>query len=85
MDNLDRFLASLDQDASFQPMGDLLHSYSTTDETNGTTRNFEIYKCSVMMPGFREFHAHLQTFLWWFIDASSYIDVDDERWMYYTM
>ncbi|XP_785091.3 histone acetyltransferase type B catalytic subunit [Strongylocentrotus purpuratus] len=85
MDNLDRFVASLDEDVGFQPMGDLLHSYSNTDEAHGATRHFEIYKCNVMTPGFKEFHSHLQTFLWWFVDASSYIDFDDERWMYYTI
>ncbi|XP_054751731.2 histone acetyltransferase type B catalytic subunit-like isoform X1 [Lytechinus pictus] len=84
MDNLDRFLMSLEDDVGFQPMGDLLHSYST-DEAQGTSRHFEIYKSNIMTPGFKEFHTHLQTLLWWFVDGSSYIDVDDERWMYYTI
>ncbi|RXG60256.1 Histone acetyltransferase type B catalytic subunit [Armadillidium vulgare] len=32
--------------------------------------------------GFLEYHERLQTFLLLFIDASSYIDTDDERWRY---
>ncbi|XP_071478143.1 histone acetyltransferase type B catalytic subunit-like [Diadema antillarum] len=85
MENLDRFISQLDNDDSFQPMGELLHSYSIEEAEQGTTRHFEIYKSSINTAGFRDFHAHLQTFLWWFVDASSYIDVDDEKWMYYTV
>ncbi|KAG9477318.1 hypothetical protein GDO78_002619 [Eleutherodactylus coqui] len=34
-------------------------------------------------PGFRDYHERLQTFLMWFIETASYIDVDDERWDYF--
>ena len=36
-------------------------------------------------PGFREYHEKMQTFLLWFIDAASFIDVDDDKWEYFIM
>ncbi|XP_022087099.1 histone acetyltransferase type B catalytic subunit-like isoform X2 [Acanthaster planci] len=83
MDNLDKFISVISDDASFQPVGELLHAYSVEGE--GPTRNFEIYTNDITAPGFREYHERLQTFLWWYIDAASYIDMDDEKWVYYTV
>ena len=37
------------------------------------------------MVGFREFHDRLQTFVIFFIDAASFIDVDDPKWRFYTV
>lgn len=34
-------------------------------------------------PGFKAYHARLQTFLLWFVDAASFIDVDDDKWTFY--
>ncbi|KAM3862419.1 LOW QUALITY PROTEIN: histone acetyltransferase type B catalytic subunit [Diretmus argenteus] len=34
-------------------------------------------------PGFREYHERLQTFLMWFIETASFIDVDDNRWDFF--
>ena len=34
-------------------------------------------------PKFREYHHRMESFILWFIDAASYIDVDDEKWDYY--
>ncbi|XP_033114772.1 histone acetyltransferase type B catalytic subunit-like [Anneissia japonica] len=78
----DKFITELAKESSFRPSGTLLNSYSRTHE--GSTSHFEIYKNDMSTPGFREYHERLQTFLWWFIDAASYIDPDDERWGYYT-
>ena len=49
----------------------------------GGERHFEIYKTSMKEPGFRDFHERIQAFLMFYVDAASYIDVDDERWDYY--
>lgn len=59
------------------PMGELLHSYKCNDA------EYEIYKADVTTPRLKDYHERLQTFLLWFIDASSYIDPDDERWRYF--
>ncbi|XP_035658310.1 histone acetyltransferase type B catalytic subunit-like isoform X2 [Branchiostoma floridae] len=79
--NIDDFSMYIPKEATFQPYGTLLHSYKR--ETEGGDRQFEIYKADMSIPGFREFHERLQMFVLWFIDAGSFIDVDDEKWNYY--
>ena len=64
-------------------LGTLLHQYSR--ESEGNTSHFEIYKNTIDVPGFKEYHKRMQTFLWWYIDAASYIDDDDDRWNYFTL
>ena len=51
----------------------------------GHDRNFEIYKTDIEEPGFRAYHERVQPFLMFYIDGASFIDVDDDRWMYYLM
>ncbi len=51
----------------------------------GEERQFEIYKTSIDTPGFRSYHERLQPFLLFFVDAASYIDVDDDRWDYWLL
>lgn len=46
-------------------------------------RMFEVYKCDVSCPGFRDYHARLQTFILFYIDGASFIDIDDDRWQFY--
>ncbi len=48
-------------------------------------KNFEVYSCKIEEPGFRSYHERLQTFLLWYVDAASFIDVDDDRWRFYLM
>lgn len=75
--NLDEFMAKLPEEAKFSPMGEVLHSYKRNDV------EYEIYKADITTPRLEDYHERLQTFLLWFIDASSYIDSDDERWRYF--
>lgn len=84
MSSLDHFIAKLPEESSFQPSGELLDSYSL-DSADGSSTHFEIYKCDIREQKFKDYHSKMQTFLWWYIDAASYIDVDDDRWTYYTM
>ena len=53
--------------------------------TDGEERQFEIYKTDIECPGFREYHERLQTFILFFIDAASFIDVDDDRWNFFLL
>lgn len=80
--NIDEFLSKLDKEESFQPYGKKIHSWTVETEDN-ETRTFEIYECDKNTPGFLLFHARLQTFLLWFVDAASYIDIDDPQWQFY--
>jgi len=75
--NLDEFIAKLPEEAKFTPMGELLHSYKCNDI------EYEIYKAEVTTPRLKDYHERLQTFLLWFVDSSSYIDSDDERWRFF--
>ncbi|CAH1773589.1 unnamed protein product, partial [Owenia fusiformis] len=79
--NLDEFIALLHKDASFKPFGELKHSYTVTKD--GNVRQFEIYQTGIDTPGFREYHERLQTFLLYYVDAASFIDVDDDRWQFF--
>ena len=53
--------------------------------TDSEERSFEIYKTDIEAPGFREYHERLQTFILFFIDAGSFIDVDDDRWNFFLL
>ena len=48
-------------------------------------RTFEIYKCTMQEGGvgFRELHERLQPYILFFVDAASFIDVDDDRWRFF--
>jgi len=50
---------------------------------HSSERHFEMYSCTIDEPGFRSYHERLQTFLLWYVDAASFIDVDDDHWRYY--
>ena len=49
----------------------------------GKERTFEVYRCSASTPGFLPYHENFQTFILWYIDAASYIDVDDDKWRFF--
>ncbi|XP_046546607.1 histone acetyltransferase type B catalytic subunit-like [Haliotis rubra] len=79
----DEFITSLAKDANFKPFGEKLHSYTVNKDN--VNREFEIFKTDIEAPGFREYHDRLQTFILFYIDAASFIDVDDDRWSYYLL
>ncbi|KAM6332771.1 histone acetyltransferase type B catalytic subunit [Podargus strigoides] len=81
--NTDDFVSLLEKEVNFKPFGMLLHTYSVHNEEAGEDITYQIYKADMTCPGFREYHERLQTFLMWFIETASFIDVDDERWNYF--
>ncbi|EFX75805.1 hypothetical protein DAPPUDRAFT_306646 [Daphnia pulex] len=82
MTNLDDFLVTLNKEQSFKPPGELLSTYSI-NKGSAAEKNFELYSCTIEEPSFRSYHERLQTFLLWYVDAASFIDVDDDRWRFY--
>ncbi|XP_004537047.1 histone acetyltransferase type B catalytic subunit [Ceratitis capitata] len=80
--NMDEFLKTLDKADKFQPFGEKLSEHKVTD-AQGTERLFEIYHCDYKVSAFLKFFGRLQTFILWFVDAASYIDVDDTQWSYF--
>ncbi|KAJ8416857.1 hypothetical protein AAFF_G00327350 [Aldrovandia affinis] len=81
--NTDDFVSLLEKEANFKPFGTLLHTYKVHNVEEGEDLTYQIHKARVSSPGFREYHERLQTFLMWFIETASFIDVDDERWDFF--
>lgn len=88
--NVDEFCGKLDKEEQFRPLGEKVDEMRVEDgedgdgaDGGGETRTFEFYKCDITTPGFVAFHARLQTFILWFVDAGSYIDADDPQWSFY--
>ncbi|XP_065838985.1 histone acetyltransferase type B catalytic subunit-like isoform X1 [Oscarella lobularis] len=81
--NRDEFIASLAAESSFVPFGRQVNSYETTTESSPRQIHYEIYQSDTLTPRLRQFHERLQIFLLWYIDAASYIDVDDEKWRFF--
>ncbi|XP_012263999.1 histone acetyltransferase type B catalytic subunit [Athalia rosae] len=82
--SIDSFLVALKNDESWAPPGTLIYSFSVNDKEKGQ-RHFEVYKADMSCKGFKEYHERLQTFLLWYIDAASFIDIDDDQWHYFNM
>jgi histone acetyltransferase 1 len=83
--NIDEFSTAIDTDATFIPHGQLIDSYTTT-KVGEVDRRFEIYFVDSPTPvGFLDYHKRLQPFLLFYVDAASYIDVDDDKWNYYVI
>ncbi|KAM4697531.1 histone acetyltransferase type B catalytic subunit isoform 2-T2 [Rhinophrynus dorsalis] len=79
----DDFLSFLEKEVNFKPFGTIIHTYTIHNEEAGEDLTYQIFKADMTCPGFQEYHERLQTFLMWFIETASYIDVDDERWDYF--
>ena len=62
-----------------------LFMYIVCMHSGGEEREFEVYKADIETPGFRDYHRRLQTFILFFIDAASFIDDDDDKWMFYLL
>ncbi|XP_075221855.1 histone acetyltransferase 1 [Lycorma delicatula] len=82
--NVNSFIKTLDKEKNFVPYGDLQHTFTSVGEDN-KERKYEIYHCDTSMKAFLSYHERLQTFLLWYIDGASYIDVDDEKWQFFIL
>ncbi|XP_069951943.1 histone acetyltransferase type B catalytic subunit isoform X2 [Cherax quadricarinatus] len=80
--NLSDFSAALQKDASFKPFGEMKRRFKIQLE-EGEEKTYEVYLCDISATGFLDYHERIQTFLLWYIDAASYIDVDDDKWRFF--
>lgn len=78
--NIDEFLSKLKKEEQFKPMGEKVDSLTIVKDC--ISRTFEFYQCDIETPNFVAYHARLQTFIMWFVDAASYIDCDDPQWTF---
>jgi len=63
------------KETGFRPMGEMIHSFKS-----GEDETYEVYMCTESTPAFRDYHERLQFWIMFYIDAASYIDIDDEHW-----
>ncbi|KAK4510365.1 Up in starvation [Mucor velutinosus] len=68
---------------TFKPLGEKIREY-TREKDDGSVETFEIFKNSFSNAKFREYHSRMQLFVLFFIEGSSYIEDDDEKWEIYT-
>ena len=82
--NIDLFTQEIEKESSFSPFGEKQSQHVVTKE--GVTRTFEVYRTEASKdPGFLDYHSNIETWLLWFIDGASYIDVDDSKWEFFTL
>ncbi|GIY90632.1 histone acetyltransferase type B catalytic subunit [Caerostris darwini] len=81
--DLDAFIDSLNEESTFEPLGELLNTFSIKND--GREETYGIYRADNSTHGFIEYHEKMQTLILWFIDAASYIDETDERWDYFIL
>lgn len=82
--NTDDFTSLLDKETNFKPFSTLLHRYYLHDVEEGEDFTYRNSPGGLALcPVFREYHKRLQTFLMWFIETASFIDVDDDRWDFF--
>jgi len=70
-----------EEEMGFRPCGELVHSFTAAQ----SSKQFEVYKCRESTPGFREYHQRLQTWIMFYIDAASFIDMDDDSWRFFLL
>ena len=56
-----------------------------TEEKDMQCCLFQVYQSTVADQGFKDYHERFQFFIMFFIDAASYIDVDDDKWIFFTL
>jgi len=80
--NLEEFCKTLEKkNAEFRPMGDKLMEFEIIGSP-GASRVFEIYVCNMNTANFLKYHAKLESFLFWYVDAASRI-MHDSQWEYF--
>lgn len=83
--NVDKFSVKLQEQTKFRPYGTKIYSYIRTCKFTDHVKTFEVYKADTSLNGFLDYHKRLQSFLLWFVDAASFIDVDDEKWDFFVI
>lgn len=86
--NLTEFSASLANEKTFVPYGELVQEFTIDYQPEGgqsRKRFFQVFKGHNSVAGFPAYHERMQTLLKFYIEAASYISIDDERWDFYIM
>ncbi|KAJ3329637.1 histone acetyltransferase 1 [Blyttiomyces sp. JEL0837] len=77
-DNYNVFMEKVTkEEKTFKPMGEKFHEYTVKGKLDSV---YEMYKCTMQTPRFKEYHKKMQLFLLWFIEGASFIDDEDSTW-----
>ncbi|KAF4517559.1 hypothetical protein B566_EDAN005123 [Ephemera danica] len=83
--NMSDFTKALEKEKEFKPEGNLVNKFTVSSEEQDDLV-FEVYSADVVAyPGFKSYNERLQTFLLWFIEAASFVDIDDDKWRFFVM
>lgn len=74
-----KYLTS-EEETGFRPCGEMVHSLKDDEGMQ-----YEVYKCTESTPGFRDYHERLQAWIMFYIDAASFIDIDDDSWRFFLL
>ncbi|VDD84592.1 unnamed protein product [Mesocestoides corti] len=80
-----RFLETFQEELMFKPFGQLKSGY--TIKSDGKSREFVVHFVDYASPDFEAFSSYLtrmEPFVLFFVDGSSFIDLDD-RWNFYVL
>lgn len=84
--NLDEYKKIVkSKNETFVPFGTKIDEFEISSGTpEGNMRKFEVYKTDINDKNFLKFHARLETFSFWFIDAFSRVE-HDPLWLFFTV
>jgi len=68
-----------DKVTKFKPLGNKIDEFKGPSDSS-----FEIYHIDcATSPSFQDYHSKLQPWIMFYIDAASYIDIDDSNWRFF--
>ena len=80
----DDLIDCIEMQTLYKPIGEKIHQYVKRSDI-GMDRHFEIYKANTKTEGLDEYHDKMQSFILWFIDCASFIDVKDDKWEFFIL
>jgi len=74
------------EEKAFQPFGSKIGEFQVEPKNGGgEAASYEVYQSTVSDQGFKEYHERFQFFIMFYIDAASYLEVDDDKWIFFTL
>jgi len=86
-ESLEEFQAQVTkaEEKAFQPFGSKIAEFQGSSRDGGEPANYEVYQSTTSDQGFKDYHDRFQFFIMFYIDAASYIEVDDAKWIFFTL
>ncbi|CAB3383957.1 Hypothetical predicted protein [Cloeon dipterum] len=83
--SIDNFSMGLDkEEKEFTPPGEKIREFSI--ETESGEQTFEIYNAAPYKDNkMKSYCERMQTFIMWYIEAASFVELDDEKWNFFLL